>query len=178
MGRGRQKGVPSTICPTKSLVFLAVFRPKCPGPLPGTPWTPPPDTPWTPGPLDAPHSTRRKTRKIRQTHRSCMSSLRSCIQDCVRRTSWPSQVTSTFVMISLFLLVLLQSLKFCKLQMPQNVSKRLCHGFVTGSYTAASERSSAKKRVTGSRKRGSGIKNRHRSRTVSKTSTSSDLAAT
>ena len=36
--------------------------------------------------------------------------------------------------------------------------------------TAASERSSVKNRLTGSRRRGSGIKNRHRSRTVSKTS--------
>ena len=36
--------------------------------------------------------------------------------------------------------------------------------------TAASERSSVKNRVTGCRRRGSGIKNRHRSRTVSKTS--------
>ena len=35
--------------------------------------------------------------------------------------------------------------------------------------TAASERSSVKNRLTGSRRRGSG-KNRHRSRTVSKTS--------
>ena len=35
--------------------------------------------------------------------------------------------------------------------------------------TAASERSSVKNRLTGSRRRGSGI-NRHRSRTVSKTS--------
>ena len=36
--------------------------------------------------------------------------------------------------------------------------------------TAASERSSVKNRLPGSRRRGSGIKNRHRSRTVSKTS--------
>ena len=36
--------------------------------------------------------------------------------------------------------------------------------------TAASERSSVKNRLTGSRRRGSGRKNRHRSRTVSKTS--------
>ena len=36
--------------------------------------------------------------------------------------------------------------------------------------TAASERSPVKNRLTGSRRRGSGIKNRHRSRTVSKTS--------
>ena len=36
--------------------------------------------------------------------------------------------------------------------------------------TAASERSSVKKRLTGSRRRGPGINNRHRSRTVSKTS--------
>ena len=36
--------------------------------------------------------------------------------------------------------------------------------------TAASERSSVKNRLTGSRRRGSGIKSRHRSRTVSKTS--------
>ena len=36
--------------------------------------------------------------------------------------------------------------------------------------TAASERSSVKNRLTGSRRRGSGIKSRHRSRTVSKMS--------
>ena len=36
--------------------------------------------------------------------------------------------------------------------------------------TAAFERSSVKNRLTGSRRRGSGIKNRHRSRTFSKTS--------
>ena len=36
--------------------------------------------------------------------------------------------------------------------------------------TAVSERSSVKNRLTGSRRRGSGIKNRHRSRTVRKTS--------
>ena len=36
--------------------------------------------------------------------------------------------------------------------------------------TAASERSSVNNRLTGSRRRGSGIKNRHRSRTFSKTS--------
>ena len=36
--------------------------------------------------------------------------------------------------------------------------------------TAASERSSLKKRLTGSRRRGPGIRNSHRSRTVSKTS--------
>ena len=56
-------------------------------------------------------ATSRKTRKIRQTFRSCLSSLtRSCIQDCVqevpvkqvaqgtpppRRTPRPSQVAST-----------------------------------------------------------------------------------
>ena len=38
--------------------------------------------------------------------------------------------------------------------------------------TAASERSSVKNRLTGSRRRGSGIKNRHRSRTFSETSLS------
>ena len=63
--------------------------------------------------------------------------------------------------------------KSCKLQIvpaSKRKQRRLSHGFVVDPTTAASERSSVKKRLIGSRRRGSGIKNRHRSRTVSKTS--------
>ena len=57
-----------------------------------------------------------------------------------------------------------------KLSQPQNVRKGdVPMAFLPDPTTAASERSSVKNRLTGSRRRGSGI-NRHRSRTVSKTS--------
>ena len=57
-----------------------------------------------------------------------------------------------------------------KLSQPQNVRKGdVPMALLPDPTTAASERSSIKNRLTGSRRRGSGI-NRHRSRTVSKTS--------
>ena len=57
-----------------------------------------------------------------------------------------------------------------KLSQPQNVRKGdVLMALLPDPTTAASERSSVKNRLTGSRRRGSGI-NRHRSRTVSKTS--------
>ena len=69
-------------------------------------------------------------------------------------------------------LLLLSSPKSCKLQLSQqvNVSKGdFPMALLPDPTTAASERSSVKNKLTGSRRRGSGI-NRHRSRTFSKTS--------
>ena len=58
-----------------------------------------------------------------------------------------------------------------QLSQPQNVSKGdFPMALLPDPTTAASERSSVKKRLTGSRRCGSGIKNRHTSRTVSKSS--------
>ena len=58
-----------------------------------------------------------------------------------------------------------------KLSQPQNVRKGdVPMALLPDPTTAASERSSVKNRLTGSRRRGSGRKNRHRSRTVSKRS--------
>ena len=58
-----------------------------------------------------------------------------------------------------------------KLSQLQNVSKGdFPMALLPDPTTAASERSSVKKRLPGSRRRGSDIKIRHRSRTVSKTS--------
>ena len=143
--------------------------------------------------------------RIRQTFRSCLSSLtRRCIQDCVQevpvkqvaqgtppqRTPRPSQVASTgFINLSMAFFTKSQvkssqhHLPSCycsyrapspasfKLSQPQNVRKGdVPMALLPDPTTAASERSSVKNRLTGSRRRGSGIKNRHRSRTVSKTS--------
>ena len=58
-----------------------------------------------------------------------------------------------------------------KLSQHQNVRKGdVPMALLPDPTTAASERSSVKNRLTGSRRRGSGRKNRHRSRTVSKRS--------
>ena len=140
-------------------------------------------------------ATSRKTRKIRQTFRSCLSSLtRSCIQDCVQEVpvgpmaqgTPPSahaaafQVASTgFINFSMAFLPSLNIFRhelFIVIVEPQvlhqlrNVSKGdVPMALVPDPTTAASERWSVKNRLTGSRRRGSGI-NRRRSRTVSKPS--------
>ena len=153
-------------------------------------------------------ATSRKTRKMRQTFRSCLSSrTRSCIQDCVQEVpvgpmaqgTPPSAHAAAFqggfnrlhqlphgffyqvssevfsksssVMSSLYCSYRAPSPASFKLSQPQNVRKGdVPMALLPDPTTAASERSSVKNRLTGSRRRGSGRKNRHRSRTVSKTS--------
>ena len=94
-------------------------------------------------------ATSRKTRKIRQTFRSCLSSLLRSIQDCVQEVpagqmaqgTPPSAHAAAFSKSSSVMssVLFLYSPKSCKLQIvpaSKRKQRRLSHGFVTGSYNS------------------------------------------